>query len=50
MAAGVLGVFTAMDWFDIDIPSLAGTLQNEVENLRNSVAATAVRALANICG
>ncbi len=41
--AGILGAFTAIDWFTIvDNPIIPNIFENEMENLRNSVAATSV--------
>ncbi len=41
-AAGILGVFTTMDWFDVRSSAFLIVGDTPVEDLRNSVAATAV--------
>ena len=42
-AGGLLGVFTAIDWFTIhDSTFLLSPFENDIESLRNSVTATAV--------
>ena len=42
-AGGILGVFTAIDWFTLhNLPYLPSSMENVIENLRNSVAATSV--------
>ena len=42
-AGGILGVFTAIDWFTLhNLPYLPSSIENDIENLRNSVAATSV--------